>query len=72
MDYLTIVGGVLTFQREGEADREVKPGDPEHVLPNSFMVSSSIDFPEDETTDEKVIAYCRWLRRPCDGRPAGC
>jgi len=64
MDFLTIKnGGKLIFEPDKGDPVEITPENVYDVLPDSFMVSSSIDFPEEFTDDQKVIDLCRKIRR---------
>jgi hypothetical protein len=63
MDFLTIKDdGKLILESDGKVPVEITEENMYDELPESFMVSSSIDFPEEFTDDEKVIALCRKIR----------
>ena len=63
MNFLTITDGKLIFEPDKGTPVEITPENYLDELPAEFMVSSSIDFPEEFTDDKKVIALCRHIRR---------
>lgn len=61
--FLTIEDGTLVLYDErdeiiGRSLADVT----QHLDLEDFMVSSSIDFPEEYTTDPDIITFCRKLR----------
>lgn len=60
MDYLSIKGGKLILEpSDGSAPVEIKSME---QLPGEFLVSSSVDFPEEWSSDPEVIKLCKEIR----------
>lgn len=64
--FLTIIDDTLTMKADGGIEVVVKDEDHlEHLmdlLGGGCMTSSSIDFPEDSTTNQETIALCNAIR----------